>query len=357
MKGKKSIVMLGTGFDTKGGISAVVNEYKQAGLFHRFPILYLATHTDGSALKKVFLCIASWLQFMGLLLRGKIALIHVHIASDASFWRKSLFLCPAILCRIPSILHLHGAEFSRFYEKDCNRVAKWFVRYIFNHVDIVVALSVTWQRWIQGISSNSRILSINNPVQLPTVSDFNLRESASILFLGRLGDRKGTYDLLLAVSRMVGRHPKLKLLLGGDGDIERVKIQIEQLGITPHVEVLGWVSGATKLELLQRAAIYALPSYAEGLPMSVLEAMATGMPVVSTPVGGIPEVITNDLEGYLVAPGDVPALSEALERLLSDANLRQRLGTAARNKVESTFSTQHVMPQIAQLYLELGRNL
>ncbi len=354
MNSGKHIVMLGTSFHTMGGISAVVNEYRRAGLFERFPILYLPTHTDGSAVKKLRLCLSSWLRYMGLLLRGRIALIHVHIASDASFWRKTLFLGPAFLCRIPAIVHLHGAEFVRFYEKDCNRAAQWCVRHVFNRADSVVVLSTAWQRWVQGISGNARIVPINNPVQLPLASDFNLRDPASILFLGRLGERKGTYDLLAAVSRLVGRHPGLKLLLGGDGDLARARKEIDKLGITANVELLGWVSGPSKAILLQRAAIYALPSYAEGLPMSVLEAMATGMPVVSTPVGGIPEVITDDLEGYLVPPGDVPALCTVLERLLSDESLRRRMGSAARSKADSTFSTRHVLPQLERLYRELG---
>lgn len=354
MNSGKHIVMLGTSFHTMGGISAVVNEYRQAGLFDRLPIIYIATHCDGSMAKKLQFCVTSWFRYVALLLQRKVVLIHVHMASNASFWRKGLFFLPAFLCHIPTILHLHGGGFSRFYERDCNRTVKWLVRYMFDRVDSVIVLSNHWQCWVKSISSNSRILPIANPVQLPPTIDFFLREPSTILFLGRLGEQKGTYDLLNAVSGLVTQYPNLTLLLGGDGELDRVQKQANQMGIGAHVEVLGWISVTRKSALLRRAAIYVLPSYAEGLPMSVLEAMAAGLPVISTRVGGIPEVIADGLEGYLIQPGDVIALSNALNMLLVDADLRRSMGIAARNKVESTFSTEHVLPQIERLYQDLG---
>ncbi|HVL76715.1 MAG TPA: glycosyltransferase family 4 protein, partial [Noviherbaspirillum sp.] len=168
------------------------------------------------------------------------------------------------------------------------------------------------------------------------------------------GDRKGTYDLLRAVARVVKTHPDLKLVLAGDGEIERVRREVVRLGLTSHVEVLDWVSGRRKEALLERAAIYVLPSYCEGLPMSVLEAMAAGLPVVTTPVGGVPEAITDGLEGRLVVPGDVDALCEALDALLSQLELRRQMGQAARAKIETTFSATCVLPQLEQLYRQLG---
>ncbi|HEX2531234.1 MAG TPA: glycosyltransferase family 4 protein [Burkholderiaceae bacterium] len=353
-KHKKHIVMLGTSFHTMGGISAVVNEYRRAALFDRFPVIYLATHADGGKLTKLRFLATSWLAYVRLLLGRKVALTHVHVASNFSFWRKSLFLVPTILFRVPSLLHLHGGGFSGFYENGCNDFGRYLIRYVFDRADGIIVLSDAWQRWVRNISRNARIVPINNPVRLPPDVDFAQREPATILFLGRLGKRKGTYDLLAAVAGLTGRYPNLKLLLGGDGKLERVKEEAESLGIGSHVEILGWVSGEDKSELLKRASIYVLPSYAEGLPMSVLEAMACGLPIVSTPVGGIPEVVTDGVEGYLVPPGDVAALVGALDRLLSDGDLRRRMGEAARHRAENTFSVERVLPQLESLYRELG---
>jgi glycosyltransferase involved in cell wall biosynthesis len=342
--------MLGTSLHTMGGISAVVNEYRHAGLFNRFPIVYLPTHADGGVLKKIGMCVGAWLRYMGLLILGRVALVHAHAASSASFWRKCLFLFPAFALRVQSILHLHGAGFVRFYEEDCGRLKKWIVRYVFNRVDTVVALSDTWASWIRSIAVHASICPINNPVRLPSAVDYAGRETSTVLFLGRLGHRKGVYDLLHASARLVRAHPSLKLMLGGDGDLDRVRAEAARLGIDAHVEVLGWISGAAKESLLKRATVYALPSYAEGLPMSVLEAMAAGLPIVTTPVGGIPEIVEHDREGYLVSPGDVDALSTAIGRLLSDDALRRRMGQSARERALRTFSVDCILPKVEVLY-------
>ena len=356
MRSEKAIVMLGTSFDTMGGISAVFNEYRRAGLFERFPILYLATHADGDMLGKLRMCASAWARHAGMLLGKKVALVHVHVASDASFWRKSLFLFPTYLCGVPTIVHLHGAEFSRFYERDCGPAARWVVRRVFERADRVVVLSDAWQDWLSQVVRGAHIRSINNPVQVPPLAGFTQREPATVLCLGRLGKRKGTYDLLHAVSRLLPRHPGLTLLLGGDGEQEQVRAEAERLGMSARVEVLGWVGPEHKAALLRRAALYALPSYAEGLPMSVLEAMAAGLPIVSTPVGGIPEIIDDGIEGMLVEPGDVAALANAIDVLLRDAERRRQMGVAAYRRAESTFSAARIVPRIEGLYRELGVN-
>ncbi len=347
------IVMLGTSFDSMGGVSTVINGYREAGLFRRFPVLYIATHSDGSRMKKFRVFLLAWLRFLSLLLRNKISALHVHMSSNASFWRKTFFLFPAFLLRVPSILHLHGGAFDIFYERNNNRFKKFLIRTVLDRVDSIIVLSEARKKWIQSISSNANVDIIYNAVDVPSPSDFSGREAGNILFLGQLGAAKGIYDLLTALSQLLTRHPDLKLLLGGDGAHQAVQDAVKDMNLNEHVEILGWVSGDAKTALLQRAAIYALPSYAEGMPMSVLEAMAAGMPVVATSVGGLPEAITDGIEGSLVAPGDVNALIEAIDRLLRDADLRRRMGLAARKKVESTFSYQQVMPQIEQLYLKL----
>lgn len=350
---KKYLVMLGTSTETMGGISAVVNEYIAAGLFRRFPLLYIATHRDGTTLRKAVSFVSAWCRYIGLLLTGRVGLIHVHVASDASFWRKSFFILPSILARRRSILHLHGAQFDRFYNETCGGLARHFVRFVFNHVDAVIVLSASWERWACANFRRARVVCIANPVRLAP-PETEPRDAATVLFLGRLGERKGTYDLVEAVAGLVGRYPNLKLLLGGDGEHERVTAAVRQLGLESNVEVLGWVTGGKKAELLNRAAVYVLPSYAEGLPVSVLEAMAAGLPVVASSVGGIPELVDHGITGCLIQPGDVEALRDALSKLLADGRLRTEMGVAGRNRIEQAYSIDRVMPHIEKLYNELG---
>jgi glycosyltransferase involved in cell wall biosynthesis len=350
----RRIVMLGTSINTQGGVASVLLIYKAAGLFERQGVELIPTHADGGRWRKIIVFVQGLLRYLRLLFRGRIAAVHVHMSSRASFWRKSVFMMAAFLMRIPTILHLHGSEFAIFYEDECGRIAKCIVRFVFNQARQVVVLSKTWQRWVSGVCNNPNVCAIYNPVQLPaTRTPFKTRETQTLLFLGRLGERKGSYDLLRAVARISGDFPDLKLLMGGDGEIEAVREEAQRLGIADRVELLGWVRGSYKTTLQSRASVYVLPSYNEGLPMSVLEAMAAGLPVISTFIGGIPEAVMDGVEGILVKPGDIEALAAALRRLLSDSNLRRQMGEAARLKVENVFSVDRIVPQVEALHREL----
>jgi len=352
---RKRILMLGTRYDTMGGISAVVNVYRAAGLFERFRIQYLTTHCDGNALNKLVIFGRAVATFMSLLLTGRIGLMHVHMSSRASFWRKCVFMLPAFVFRIPTIIHLHGSEFVVFYEQECGGLAKRFVRFVFNTASHIVVLSSAWQEWVQGICSNPNVEAVYNPVLVPEQpTQWSSRSDADVLFLGRLGKRKGSYDLVEAAARLRAANNEFRLLMGGDGELENISARAESLGMANSVKLLGWVRGNDKEQYLSSARIYVLPSYHEGLPMSVLEAMAAGLPVVSTTIGGIPEAVADGVEGFLVQPGDVSMLADRLKRLLDDDELASRMGAAARNKVITTFSTTAVLPRVERIYKDLG---
>lgn len=350
----KTIVMLGTSMETMGGIAAVVRVYQEAGLLQRFGVRYLATHCDGSRRRKLGAMLRAYAVFAGMLLRGRVGLVHMHLASRASFWRKSGFFLLARLFRVPAILHLHGGGFARFYAEECGPLRRRFVRYVFEHSARVVVLSEGWRDWVQSAFRVPHVVCLYNPVLLPPASRWEARSPGAVLSLGRLGQQKGSYDLLQAAARVAPQLAGLELRLGGDGELEAVRAQAVRMGIAGQVQLLGWVSGEGKQRQLALARLFALPSYFEGLPMSVLEAMAAGLPVLATAVGGIPEAVADGVEGFLVAPGDVDALAARLAQLLEDDALARRMGEAARRKVESTFCSDAVLPRVERLYRELG---
>jgi glycosyltransferase involved in cell wall biosynthesis len=126
-----------------------------------------------------------------------------------------------------------------------------------------------------------------------------------------------------------------------------------ELGIENHVVFVGWVSGAVKVDLLRRAQIYVLPSYNEGLPVSLLEAMSWQVPVISTRVGGIPELVREGVDGLLIDAGDRAALSSAIIELAQNAELREKMGIAARDQVERNFSKNVILPRLEGIYRSL----
>lgn len=350
----KIIAMLGTRFDTMGGISSVVNVYRAAGLFDRWPIRYITTHCDGGRFAKLQVAVAGLLSFVALLLSGKVAVVHIHVSSSASFWRKLAFLAPAYIAGKRVVLHLHSGRFHQFYEQGCGPLGKWLVRYAFDHAACAVVLSEGWKSWLQTISSNPNIVAIYNPVEVPAHTVEGRFDHFRVICLGRVCRAKGSYDLLKAATLLKARHPRLEMVLAGDGDIAAFAEDVRMAGMETSIRLPGWIRGEGKQRLLDTASIYALPSYGEGLPMSLLEAMANGIPVISTRVGGIPETVADGADGFLINPGDVDALVNRLDQLLSDREAAARFGAAAREKILGRFSTETVLPQIEAVYLQLG---
>lgn len=341
--------MLGTAIGDRGGIGSVVGILRDNGLFDRNQVEYIATHREGSAAQKIGVAASAWFKCMARLIMGRVYCLHVHLASRASFWRKLLFVIPAYLLRIPVILHLHGGEFHIFYGRECGVIAKWCIRSVFKRAWAVVALSDSWARWLRETLGEVNAVVIYNPITVPPKSKLT-RASATVLFLGRLGKGKGTFVLLEAASLLFRTGVAIKLWLGGDGDIDAIRKRAAELGIAERVELLGWVSGERKSQLLNTAGIYCLPSFNEGLPISLLEAMAIGIPVVTTPVGGIPEAVSDGTEGYLVAPGNAEALAERLHELIGNRGLAEHMGSLGRQKVLQKFAAELIIRKFETLY-------
>ena len=348
--------MVGTHPLTMGGIATVVRGYREAGLFQRFDCSYVVTHVDGSAFRKGIVAFAAWLRFIALLVTRPRPLVHIHLSSRASFWRKSVICLMAMLAGRPYILHMHGSEFMKFYDVESGATARRFVRYLFKRATLSLALSEQWRDNILHICPQAVVEVLPNAVAIPPMrepaaaADAHLR----ILFLGRLGRRKGTYDLVEAFARVVRRGTAATLICAGDGEIDAVQEHASGLGVARFVSCPGWLDVAGTAAELDRAAVFALPSYAEGVPMALLEAMARGLAVVTTPVGGIPQVIHDGENGLLVEPGDVAALDNALERLLTDPGLRRRLGARARGTIEARYSIGATMDHLGSIYGRFG---
>ena len=173
-----------------------------------------------------------------------------------------------------------------------------------------------------------------------------------VLFLGRLNEKKGVFDLLRAWPAVRALVPEARLVLAGNGDVRPLLELASQLGVRETLVLPGWITGAGKREWLARADIFVLPSHAEGLPVSVLEAMICGIPVVATDVGGIPEVVADGAEGVLVPQSDPRALANALSGLLQDGTRRESVATAALARAKRDFAAAPVLAALEEVWRE-----
>lgn len=351
------IAMLGPSLAGKGGIASVVSMYRRSGLLDRCHVIYIETQGDGSRVRKTLILSQAIGNYLWRQLRGKIALLHVHTASGGSFWRKSCFVFLAGLAGIPVILHIHGGRFGEFYFRRCGKLRKLLVRTIIKRASTVVTVSQALKRVIESIGYSGRLLVIPNPVDVKLGAGLCgpiQRAPCLLFFLGRIGAEKGAWDLLEAARRLRRNFVGLEVKFGGDGNVRDLMGRAAALGIGDAVEAIGWVDGEEKLRRLAECTVFVLPSYAEGLPMAVLEAMAAGAPVVTTKVGGIPDVIKNGLDGLLIEPGDVEGLARAVESLLTDPRMRDRLSAAGKRKVLECFTLERITPLVEKLYGELA---
>jgi glycosyltransferase involved in cell wall biosynthesis len=347
------VLMIGTAAGGMGGIASVVTVLQQEGFFERHNVRYLATHSAGSALAKLATALGSLCQVLLICLWRRPAIVHAHSASRASFVRKSLMLAIARATGSRTVFHLHGAEFKVFASEEAGTAMRWWIRHTLRHCSVVIALSESWAEFLRDYAAGVNVVVVANSVKVKPI-DAGREEAGRILFLGRAEKRKGVFDLLAALAALRVSHPEARLAIGGDGDLEEVARAVAAHGLADSVAILGWIGPERKEAELARASIFVLPSYDEGLPMAMLEAMAAAKAVVVTPVGGIPQAVHDGENGLMVAAGDAPALARALGRLLDDQALRTGLAARARATVQECYSTDVVIGRLDAIYRKLG---
>jgi glycosyltransferase involved in cell wall biosynthesis len=346
-----NVVMIGAAPGTRGGVSALVELYAAQGLFQRWDVVYVPTQRDGSKVRKLGVAIRAWLDVLWRLALGTVALLHVHIASNASFWRKAMFIVPARLLGVPYLLHMHGGNFLGFYNR-ASPGGRAFIRWIYRGAHRVIALSDEWRAIVASVEPACRIVVIPNPVEVPAWSAPLADSPPQVLFLGVLEERKGVHDLLHAWTHVLARHPDARLVLAGSGSDASVGALVRSLGLEGSVSMPGWVGADERSRLLRASWAFALPSHLEAMPMAVLEAMAAGLPVVATRVGGIPAAVSHGVSGFLVEPRDPTAIAQALGALLADAAMRRSMGRAGRARALEHFSPERIVPRVEALWLE-----
>lgn len=344
--------MFGSTLSTKGGMVSVVKNYLSYKDWGRYKITYIPTHFDENKLLMMLHFMVRYVQIVILALFGNYKIAHFHTAERGSFWRKALLVKTMKWFGIKTVMHHHGAEFEDFYAK-CSCKQKERIKKVLETVDVNIVLSKRLVAMIKDKSPKAKVKVLYNAVNTYGENPYN--ESAkNILFLGRLGERKGTFDLLECIYRIDKQIDKeIKFYLCGDGAIEEVRRKIEELRIGNRIAHVGWIDGEEKRELLKTTMINVLPSYNEGLPMTILETMAYGIPNISTRIASIPEVITDGINGFLITPGDINVLVEKLITLITDSSLQIKFSINSYQLIYSRFSLKNNIEKLKEYYKEI----
>jgi glycosyltransferase involved in cell wall biosynthesis len=350
----KTVMFISPSPSVKGGISTVIKDYLSTVLQKRHRIILISSHKDGTKIFKLLVAISGIIIAFFTLVFRRIDIVHIHGSDSVSFKRKYLFYRVARLFSCKIIYHFHGASFMEKYPILSDFWKRRF-REVFEGADLVVCLSRSWKNNILSIAPASQVQIVPNAIRLPAIDKGRKRADAllQLTFLGYIGDRKGIFDLLKVVKRLTSEGMNLQLNVGGNGEVNRLINEIDSLGLRNKVEFLGWASPEIRDVLYRKTDIFVLPSYGEGMPMTILEAMSYGVPVISTPVGGIPELIIDNETGFLVRPGDLEGLYDKIIDLANNEEKRNSFGVRGRQVIEQKHNIVNTIGMIDEIYRAL----
>lgn len=350
----KKVLMVSVIFRTSkpcgGGVSTVLECYDKYfdGLRH------IPTWKYTNTLNKAWYFFYHWVEMILLLVFDRrIKIVHVHTAAGASFKRKMIMAKTARVFGKKVILHMHAADFREYYAESGKQ--DW-IRNSINACDRLVVLSPQWMDYFISIGiDEAKIIILNNIVAMPSERKLESNDNTPVrmLFMGTLSQRKGIRDLLdVIIEHQEELKGKYMLRFGGNEDEKIIKKILADNKLDDVARFEGWVTGVKKQQLQEWANTYILPSYNEGLPISILEALAYGMPVISTPVGGIPEVVKNGRNGVLVEPGNKEEIWAALKHYIDNPSCIETEGKESLKIVEP-FTPNYVLAHLKRIYEEL----
>ena len=274
------------------------------------------------------------------------------VAVGASIVEKGAMAWYARLRGVPAIMFPRGGSVI----DDCrdSALTRVWVRSSFRGARKIICQSESWQRFAIGVLGFecTNVAVIRNWTATRDLLDVGARRVAPqdpivrLLFLGWLDREKGIFELLEACRRLVGRQ-RFTLDLAGEGNSSaEVRVLVARYDLTEQVRFCGWLRGTDLLQALSEADVLVLPSWAEGLPNAMIEAMAARLAVVVTRVGAIPELITDHHSGLLVEPRDIDSLARALDEIISDRSLRENLGCEAYKIAARDFEVEAAVDRL-----------
>ncbi|MEJ7931945.1 glycosyltransferase family 4 protein [Ramlibacter sp. AN1015] len=311
----------------------------------------LDTRGAGSAAASMLVLAQALARLVRGRLGGRLAGVHVNMAERLSLVRKSAIVVACKALGVPVVLHLHAAQLHRAYP-DFPAWGRALVRWVFSLPRTCIVLGQASADFVTrdlGVPPE-RVEVVINGVPAPTLPRRAPGAGRRILFVGNLSERKGVSDLLRALAQPRMEGIPFEATFAGGGDVEGYRAMAARMGLAEHVHFAGWADASTLAQLLSQADVLVLPSYDEGLPLAILEALAQGVAVVCTPVGEIPHVLTDGHNACFVQAGDAASIADGLARVLGDERLRRTLEHNGQALYRQQFSLTRFYENIARIH-------
>lgn len=335
------VLLIGTDVNGHGGIATLLTSYSK--MFEHFN--FICSHKFTSRINQIFIAFSALLKLLYYLIFKNISIVHIHTASYMSFYRESIYLLIAKMFNKKVILHLHGGDFFNFYDKN-----RFYCKFICKKATVLVGVSKFFSNLFKEHDLCSNIIFLYNVVEKPILLKNKQSDKINILFLGSIDEHKGIFDVL----EMLGLYKnlfkdKITLTICGEGNSLRLLKLIKDYDLESFVTFLGWVNNDKKNVLLSNTDIYLQPSKYESLGIAIIEALSYGIPVIASNTGGIPELVDDGKNGFLIPVGNMQMLKTILLNFCNSVYDFKLFEPYAKSKA-SLFYSEHIEKKVFDMY-------
>jgi glycosyltransferase involved in cell wall biosynthesis len=352
------VLLLGPSREAISGVTTHLNSLFGSRLATRFDLLHFQVGSEGrseSVAGRLARFVLSPLQLAAAIVRHGVGLVHINTSLNAkSFWRDIAYVVAARICGTRVLYQVHGGAWDEFEAK--SGIFAPLMRRLLRWPDVIVVLSKEQLGAFGRAAPAQAIEIVPNGIDCTPYLRYNRAAPEAeaplrLIYIGRLVPGKGLLETIEALRLARSQGVNARLVIAGNGPEEpQLRRYAREAGLTREVSFVGAAYGDHKAQLLAQADALALPSYTEGLPYSLLEAMAAGVVPIVTPVGAIPDVVTEGEHGLLVASRDAGAIAQAIAKLAADRALLIRMSAACRHHIATAYSIERVARDFSQLY-------
>lgn len=350
-KHRNKVLMVGVGPKCIGGMWSVAESYMGSKRLNEVAdITYIPTATMGSILWRVIYMGVGYVRILWQLMMHRPDLVHIHMAEKGSTFRKGIVVkwSKSFGCKV--IIHMHAGPFMHWYETTSDKKQNW-IRHMLNQADKVLILGKYWEKTMESILPKEKMEVLYNGVRVPDNRLYD-RKARDIVYFGVINKEKGIPELLQAMKILDHRlNPEQKLHLYGkdlDGDLEK---RIAELQLRDRVIYEGWICAEQRDEVLCHAMMSVLPSHFEGLSMSVIEAMSYGVPVVTTNISTMPELLGEDVS--LTEVGNPEMLAEEIWKYCVDDTLRENYSKKLYQRAKAYYNLDITIGRLEEIWMKV----
>jgi glycosyltransferase involved in cell wall biosynthesis len=357
--GKETVMLLGPSLAAVSGVSTHLNQVFSSALSEQFNLLHFQVGSEGrdeSAIGKLWRFVWSPVQFFLRLVKHKPQIVHINTSMHfKSFWRDMVYFLIAYTMRAKIVYQVHGGQLPHDFLRH-SKVLSRLLESVLLCADVVILLAQEELRSYREFAPTARLELVANAVEIG--ADASWKENAAtqirplrLIYMGRLDACKGIFELVEGFEIAMRQINDVVLTIAGSGpDENRLRARVDQLGLAAHVHFIGVVTGEEKKRAWEEADLFIFPTYAEGLPYALLEAMAARTPPLVSAVGAITDVIEDGEHGFFIALKNPRALAEKIVRLNGERDLICRMGEACRQRIVSHYSIERMAQDFSRVY-------